>query len=152
MRYAFRHFNCILHIQTWLFPESWTFSVNVPNYSKGGKFDPNNLKGISLVSNMCKLFFFTFVLNNRYRTWSDENNVTDAQFGFKYNCSTSETIFALLTFKLITSSLANNKRLYCVFIGSKKQLILLVCLIKLWMKFSKNWYARKTSTCYKRTI
>lgn len=67
----------------------------------------------------CVNFFFTFVLNNRHRTWSDENNVTDAQFGFKYNCSTSETIFALLTFKLITSSLANNKRFYCALLVQK---------------------------------
>eukprot|EP00105_Crassostrea_gigas_P042815 XP_019926963.1 PREDICTED: uncharacterized protein LOC109619995 [Crassostrea gigas] len=125
-------FNCIL--QTCFFPESWSSSIIVPVFKKGDKSDPNNYRGISLVSNMCKLF--TSVLNNRLITWSDENDViTDAQFGFKSKCGTSDAIFALHT--LITSSLAsNNKKLYCAFIDFKKAFDS-VDRSKLWMKLSK---------------
>lgn len=81
----------------------------------------------------CKLF--TSVLNNRLITWSDENNViTDAQFGFKSKCGTSDAIFALHT--LITSSLANNKKHYYAFIDFKKAFDS-VDRSTLWMKLSK---------------
>lgn len=74
---------------------------------------------------MCKLF--TSVLNNRLITWSDENDViTDAQFGFKSKCGTSDAIFALHT--LNTSSLANNKNLTVPLLISKKHLTLLIGL------------------------
>lgn len=49
-------------------------------------------------------------------------------------CGTSDAIFALHT--LITSSLANNKRLYCAFIDFKKAFDS-VDRSKLWMKLSK---------------
>lgn len=42
-------------------------------FKKGDKFDFNNYRGISFVSNMCK--FFIFVLNNRFIIWLDENDV-----------------------------------------------------------------------------
>lgn len=85
-------FNCIL--DTGFFPKSWSSSIIVPVYKKGDCTNPDNYRGISLVSNMAKLF--TSILNNRLLDWSKTNDViTDAQFGFKPNCGTRDAIFAL---------------------------------------------------------
>lgn len=103
---------------------------------KRDKSYPNNCRGISLVGNMCKPF--TSVLNNRLITWSDENNVVhDAQLNFKSKCGTSDASFALHT--LITSSLANNNRLYSAFIDFRKAFNS-VDRSKLWMKLSKEYF------------
>lgn len=85
-------FNCILN--TGIFPSTWSSSIIIPVFKKGDSTDPNNYRGISLVSNMCKLF--TSILNKRLLEWSTYNDViTDAQFGFKPSCGTRDAIFAL---------------------------------------------------------
>lgn len=108
-------FHCIL--DTGFFPKSWSSSIIVPVYKKGDCTNPDNYRGISLVSNMAKLF--TSILNNRLLDWSKTNDViTDAQFGFKPNCGTRDVIFALHS--IITNILCKRKRLYCAFIDFKK--------------------------------
>ena len=65
------------------FPKQWAMGLIVPIHKKGSYDDPNNYRGITLISCFAKLF--TSVLNNRLKKkWADDNDVSsDAQFGFK---------------------------------------------------------------------
>lgn len=108
---------CNRILQSGIFPKMWAKSVIVPVFKKGDSTDPNNYRGISLISCFCKLF--TSILNNRLINWANENNViTDAQFGFQPNIGTAEAIFCLSS--IISMSLRKKKRLYCCFIDFKK--------------------------------
>ena len=87
-------FNHILNTQK--FPVSWSTGVIIPLYKKGESSDPNNYRGITLISCFAKLF--TVILNERLKKWSAQklNDIlTDAQFGFKPNYSTVDAIFML---------------------------------------------------------
>ena len=87
-------FNYIL--DTGDFPSYWTRCIIVPIHKKGNTSDPNNYRGISLVSCFAKLF--NTILNKRLKEWADTNvfdKVTDAQFGFKANYSTVDAMFIL---------------------------------------------------------
>ena len=108
-------FNKIL--QTGVFPSQWATGLIVPIYKKGDADDTNNYPGITLISCFAKLF--TSVINNRLKTWEQENEIsTDAQFGFKTNHSTIDAIFILKY--LIDKKLNDKKNLYCAFIDLKK--------------------------------
>ncbi|VDI17201.1 Hypothetical predicted protein [Mytilus galloprovincialis] len=68
-------------LQSGIFPTDWAKAILIL-YQKGSVLDPNNYRGISLVSNFGKLF--TSVLNQRLIDWSETFDiVTDAQFGFR---------------------------------------------------------------------
>ncbi|VDI41447.1 Hypothetical predicted protein [Mytilus galloprovincialis] len=61
------------------FPTTWTVAILVPVFEKGDPSDPVNYRGISLVSNLAKLF--TSIMNMRLLLWSDTYDIiTDAQF------------------------------------------------------------------------
>ena len=108
-------FNKILNSGS--FPTQWATGVVVPIHKKGDFDDPNNYRGITLISCFAKLFIS--VLNKRLETWSKENdNSSDAQFGFKANHSTIDAVF-ILKF-LIDQQLQTKKKLYCAFIDLKK--------------------------------
>lgn len=64
-------FNCILDIG--FFFKSWFFFIIVFVYKKGDCINFDNYRGISLVSNMVKLFIF--ILNNRLLDWLKINDV-----------------------------------------------------------------------------
>jgi len=124
-------FNCILI--TGYFPISWSSAVIVPIFKKGDTNDTNNYRGISLVSNLGKLF--TYVINQRLLTWSADNDIiTDAQFGFQTDLSTADANFALHS--IISKTLLSKQRLYCAFIDFKKYFDL-IDRCKLWYKLSK---------------
>ena len=79
--------------------------------------DPNNYRGITLLSCFAKLF--TSILNARLKTWAEvSGNNSDAQFGFKSNHSTIDA--ALILKYLIDRQLMAKKKLYCAFIDLKK--------------------------------
>ena len=108
-------FNGIL--QSGLFPTDWAKAILIPIFKKGNMNDPNNYRGISLVSNFGKLF--TSVLNQRLIEWSQTFDIiTDAQFGFRPGLGTVDAIFALTS--LIFKSLSSKKRLYCCFVDYTK--------------------------------
>ena len=95
--------------------------------------EPNNYRGITLISCMGKLF--TSILNKRILDWDKENCViTDAQFGFKPGSSTIDAIFALQT--LVNKTL-KRKFLYCCFIDYSKAFDL-VDRSSLWCKLIKQ--------------
>lgn len=99
------------------FPASWASGFIVPIHKKGDINDTNNYRGITLVSNLGKIF--TSVLTKRVETWFDTNNIlSDAQFGFRKGSSTEDAIFVL--HNLIESALFKKLRLPCAFIDLKK--------------------------------
>ena len=108
-------FNKILNSGS--FPKQWATGLIVPIHKKGSYDDPNNYRGITLISCFAKLF--TSVLNNRLKKWADDNDVSsDAQFGFKSDHSTIDAI-CLLKY-LIDRQLQARKKRYCAFIDLKK--------------------------------
>ena len=99
------------------FPDKWSEGLIVPVHKKGMLHDPNNYRGITLLSCLSKLF--TSVLNNRINKFCDENSViSDAQFGFKKGVSTTDASFILMS--IVQKILNENKRLYCIFVDLKK--------------------------------
>ena len=99
------------------FPDKWSEGLIVPVHKKGMLNDPNNYRGITLLSCLSKLF--TSVLNNRINKFCDENSViSDAQFGFKKGVSTTDASFILMS--IVQKFLNENKRLYCIFVDLKK--------------------------------
>ena len=99
------------------FPTSWSKGYIVPIFKKGDKNDTNNYRGITLTSNLGKLF--TSILNLRVEKWFESNNLlSDSQFGFRKQCSTADAIFILSN--LVQYILNQNLRLPCAFIDLKK--------------------------------
>ena len=80
-------FNSILD-NTWISQE-WLLSLITALHKKGAKEDPDNYRGISLMSCMAKLFLT--ILNNRLTTFALENNIlTPSQLGFVSGNRTSD--------------------------------------------------------------
>jgi len=91
--------------------------VILPIYKRGDVSDPNNYRGITLISCFAKLF--TGIINERLKSWAESYDIiTDAQFGFKPNCSTADAIFILNA--LIEKQLHNKHKLFCCYIDYRK--------------------------------
>ena len=99
-------------------PDDWCQSVIRPIYkNKGDPNDPNNYRGISLLSYFGKLF--TSCLNRRLTIFIENNNIVQAeQAGFKSDFSTIDHLFVLKS--LADLYLSKRKRLYCCFVDYKK--------------------------------
>ena len=112
---------------------SWTKAIILPVFKKGNVNEVKNYRGISLISNLGKLF--TSVLNQRLLKWSQCNDViTDAQFGFRPGYGTVDAIFVLNS--IISQTLNNKKRLYCAFVDFQTAFDS-INRCKLWYKLSK---------------
>ena len=108
-------FNGILN--SGYYPESWMEGLIIPLHKKGHKDDVNNYRGITLVSCLSKLF--TTVLNKRIENFcSDNNSISDAQFGFRKRRSTVDPIFILHS--LVQKYLNQNTRLYVIYVDMMK--------------------------------
>lgn len=115
------------------FPKVLSEALIVPIFKKGDTTDPGNYRGISLLSNVLKLF--TSILNTRLSKWAEDNNIlSDAQFGFRPNMGTVDAIFALQS--IINKFTFNKKKLYCCFVDYQKAFDN-VDRYKLWYKISK---------------
>lgn len=99
------------------FPDDWSVGEVIPLHKKGDKNNVDNYRGITLLSNLGKLF--TRILNNRLTIWAENYSIyIEAQAGFRENMCTSDNIFVL--HGLITHFLNNNKKLFCSFIDFSK--------------------------------
>ena len=102
-------------------------------HKKGNLSDPNNYRGITLLSCVGKLF--TRILNNRLYQWGENYNVfVKAQAGFRKGMSTADNVFIL--HGLISHMLNQGKKLYCAFIDFAKAFDYVV-RDNLWFKLIK---------------
>ena len=98
-----------------VFPSVWNESILVPLHKKGSKADPNNYRGLSVSSNLGKVF--NKIINTRLGLFVSENNIISKnQIGFKEKCRTSDHIF---TIKSIINCY-KKKKVYAAFIDLKK--------------------------------
>ena len=85
-------FNKVLEVG--VYPDDWCKAIIVPVYKKGDTSDPNNYRGISLLSCISKLL--GKILNNRITKWAEESGkMSDIQAGFRKGKSTVDHIFVL---------------------------------------------------------
>ena len=98
-------------------PYEWCLGIIYPLYKhKGSVNDPDNYRGITLLSCTCKLF--TACLNNRLSCYIEDNILGEEQAGFRNRYSTIDHIFVLQT--IIEMYQSVHKRVYCAFIDYKK--------------------------------
>ena len=115
-------FNIIL--KTGIIPSDWCLSFINPIYKqKGEKSDPNNYRGISIISCLGKLF--TALINERLTKFADLNEIIgEEQAGFRAGYSTQDHIFTLHaiieTYLKQIDSQNEKKKLYCAFIDYQK--------------------------------
>lgn len=108
-------FNLVL--QSGVVPTVWCTGIISPIPKKGSLKDPDNFRGITLLSCLGKLF--TALINKRLQDFLDSNHpIGREQAGFKPGHSTTDHIFALYT--IIDFFLSQKKRLYCCFIDYRK--------------------------------
>ena len=109
-------FNKILNTQH--IPEDWLGGMIVPIYKKkGDKLDPNNYRGITLLSCLGKVF--TAALNARLNQFCEINDVlNENQTGFRSGYSTVDHAFILNC--MIEYVLSIKGKLFCAFIDYRK--------------------------------
>ena len=99
------------------FPKKWNESIITLIHKKGSKYDPSNYRGISLTSNLEKLFN-RVIYNRLLKFVNGRNLIHENQIGFKEQAHTSDHIFTL---KSITeNSKAHKKEVFTTFIDLKK--------------------------------
>ena len=100
-----------------IYPASWSEGVIAPIHKKGSLDETNNYRGITLINTLSKIY--SHILNNRLLNWASENNkISDCQFGFQKNKSTIDCIF--IFHSIISKILDNKEKLYCCFIDYQK--------------------------------
>ena len=111
MQIYLKTFNLIF--STGLFPDTWSQGLIIPIHKKGDKMNPDNYRGITLLSCFGKLF--TSIINDRMTKFvEDENILSHAQAGFRKGYSTTEQIFNL---KCLIDSVLNSRKktILCIY-------------------------------------
>ena len=109
-------FNKIL--ESGIYPDDWCYAVIVTIHKNGSLNDPNNFRGISLLSCISKVF--TKVLSNRLYKWAEDNHAFyKTQSGFQKGKNTMDNIFILQT---LVSKYINKKkgRFYSIYVDFSK--------------------------------
>ena len=129
IRLLTKYFNVVL--DSGLVPSDWCIGMIQPIFkNKGSEKDPDNYRGISLISCVGKLF--TSCINSRLTAFLNENNtIQENQAGFRENYCTLDHIFVLNS--VIELYLAKRKRVYSAFIDYRKAFDL-VDRSSLWLK------------------
>ena len=74
------------------YPSQWSEGLITPIHKKDDLEDVHNYRGITLINALSKIY--SHLLNNRLLEWASENNkLSDCQFGFQKNKSTVDCIF-----------------------------------------------------------
>ena len=99
-------------------PEEWCVGLIVPIFKKQGcAEDPNNYRGITLLSCIGKLF--TMLLNERLKCFIESNKLlSENQAGFKALYSTVDHIYLLKC--IIDLSRFKRQKIFCAFIDYQK--------------------------------
>ena len=126
-------FNVVL--DSGIIPTSWCIGIIVPLFkNKGSINDPDNYRGITLLSCLGKLF--TSAIDSRLSAYLESTGTLgDEQAGFRSGFSTIDHVFVLHC--LIDLYLSQRKRLYCAFVDYKKAFDL-VDRSSLWSKLISN--------------
>ena len=126
-------FNLVLNSGT--VPNNWCIGLIMPLYkNKGSRNDPDNYRGITLLSCIGKLF--TAALNLRIAKFLDQVGLLgDEQVGFREGYSTQDHIFVLHC--IIDIYLHRKQKLYCAFIDYRKAFDL-VDRSSLWVKLLRS--------------
>ena len=99
------------------FPKIWATGKITPVFKKGDITDPNNYRGITILSCLCKLF--TKVMNERLNRWAEEEKIlTDTQYGFRKNRGTTDCLFILKG--LVDIVFSRGMKLYVCFVDYQK--------------------------------
>ena len=109
-------FNKILESGT--YPDSWCNACIVPIHKNGSTEDPDNYRGISLLSCISKIF--TKIINKRLLKWAIENHkMYEEHGGFRKGKSTADHIFILQS--LNSKYISKKKgRCYNIFVDFSK--------------------------------
>ena len=109
-------FNAALKMETT--PESWSQEILIPIFKKSGSTkEPNNYRGIALLSSIGKLF--GVILNNRLYKWAEENHkLCSFQGGFRRKRSCTDQCFILLSVTQIQFHL--HQKTYACFVDFQK--------------------------------
>ena len=139
-----KFFNVVL--DSGIVPTEWCIGIIIPIFkNKGVDTNPDNYRGITLLSCLGKLF--TSILNHRISLFFEAANMLgEEQAGFRSNYSTTDNIFVLKS--IIDIYLRNKKRLYCAFIDYKKAFDL-IDRSSLWYKMLKMGLRGKLFTVIK---
>ena len=106
-------FNFIL--DSGVFRRSWNESYLVLIYKSGNRLDPSNYRGISITSNLGKLF--NRIIHTRLLEFVNSMSlISENQVGFKENCRTSDHLFSVKT--IIDHY--KSKKVYAAFIDLRK--------------------------------
>ena len=113
--YYCRFFNIVLN--TGFIPTEWCLGTIHPLFkNKGSVSDPDNYRGITLLSCTGKLF--TACLNCRLSCYVEDHILGQEQAGFREGYSTIDHIFVLQLIIELYQSV--HKRVYCAFIDYRK--------------------------------
>ena len=109
-------FNLVL--LTGKMPSDWSIGIIKPIYkNKGSPDDPNNYRGITILSCFGKLF--TNVINNRLNVFIESTKLLgEEQAGFRTGYSTTDHLFVL--YGIVDILLSKKKRLHCAFLDYEK--------------------------------
>lgn len=100
------------------YPDTWREGLIVPLYKKGDPLDPNNYRGITLLSSLGKIF--SSVFTKRLNNWIEKRDLlVSTQCGYRAGFSTMDNLFMISTIicKQFTSK---QPRLYCCFVDFRK--------------------------------
>ena len=90
-----------------------------PFFKKGDDDNPDNYRGISLLSIVSKVF--TAILNKRLYTWAEkENKSSKEQAGFRKGYSTIDHIFTLVSMVKRKLNCRRGGKVYVPFVDYKK--------------------------------
>ena len=125
-------FNLVL--KTGIVPDDWALSTICPIHKKGPMTDPNNYRGISLINCIGKVF--SSIISTRIKHYLDlTNRIGSEQAGFRKGHGCEDHTFALT--KILSSYLANGKRVYATFLDYEKAFDLVDRAI-LWKKLQDH--------------
>ena len=100
-----------------IFPDIWRDGLLSPLYKIGNRLNPDNYRGITLLSVLGKLF--TRVLNNRLELWAENYRIyVEAQNGFRKGRGTVDSIFVLHS--AINEFMEKGNKLYTCFVDFSK--------------------------------